>query len=74
MAKYEYRICDRCKKQISSGLDDSLQDQIDREYFGKDICPSCDLDIKLAQAIATTATIEGKSQREIAAQWLSLYE
>lgn len=73
MAKHEYRTCDRCKKQIG-GRDDRLQDQLDREYSGKDICPICDLDIKLAQAIAKSASISNQSLQEAAEQWLSLYD
>jgi hypothetical protein len=46
------RFCDRCQKKILTSRDDALQDTIDREYPGRDICPSCDISIKLAASTA----------------------
>lgn len=54
MSRGLVRFCDRCNKQIYI-WDQKLQDTIDREYRGyknKDICPECDLDIKLAESLA----------------------
>lgn len=67
------KVCDRCKQPIST-WDERLQDQIDREYLGKDICPSCDADIKMAESIARQAAISGKKPIEVAYEWLKQYD
>lgn len=74
MAKHTYRTCDKCKQPIKEGWDDRLQDQIDREYLGKDICPNCDGDIKMSESIARQAAISGKKPGEVAQEWLRKYE
>lgn len=66
------RICDRCKQPIST-WDERLQDQIDREYY-QDICPSCDSEIKLAEALARAASISGKKPVDVAREWLNRYD
>ena len=71
--KTSIRLCDRCKRPIHI-YDERLQEQIDQEYLGKDICPSCDADIKMAEAIARQASISGKKPIEIAKEWLAKYE
>lgn len=67
------RICDRCHQPIST-RDEMLQDQIDREYLGKDICPSCDVSIKLAESAMRQAAISGKQPGEVVRDWLKRYE
>lgn len=67
------RTCDRCKQAIST-WNEMLQDQIDREYLSKDICPNCDADIKMAESIARQAAISGKKPIEVAKEWLNKYD
>lgn len=66
------RTCDRCNAPILPG-NDMLQDTIDREYQGNDICPNCDITIKMAQGIITQATIQGRSPKEILKEMLGVY-
>lgn len=72
-AEMKGRFCDRCKQPIYT-WNELLQEKIDQEYTGKDICPNCDVDIKMAEAIARQASISGKSQLEVAKEWLKQYE
>jgi len=43
--------CDRCQNKIST-FNERILDIIEKEYFGKDICPDCDLEIELARSCA----------------------
>lgn len=67
------RFCDRCKNPIPV-WDEMLQDTIDREYQGQDICPNCDGQIKTSEAVARQAAITGKSHAQIAKEWLNQYQ
>lgn len=66
------RACDRCGKPLTV-WNEALQDQIDSEYPGKDICPDCDLNIKLAQSCAATDTIKGLKPGTSAQRMLEKY-
>ena len=72
MAKMLVRFCDKCKKEIPV-YDDKLQDTIDREYVGKDICPNCDLDIKLVQSLAKSDLINNVEPGTALKKMLQMY-
>ena len=67
------KTCDICKQQIPIH-DEKAQDMIDSEYPGKDICPSCYLDLELAAATSKSALMHGISNKEAAQRWLAVYE
>lgn len=66
------RFCDKCKKEIAV-YDDKLQDTIDREYVGKDICPNCDLDIKLIESLARCDVINNDKPGTALKKMLQMY-
>jgi hypothetical protein len=71
--KVQSRICDRCKRELPA-FDQALQDAIDEEYPGNDICCHCDLDIKLYQGGAKQDLIHGWEQGAALKKLLARYE
>jgi DNA-directed RNA polymerase subunit RPC12/RpoP len=72
-AEMKIRVCDRCKKKILTH-DEFLQDEIDAKYMGHDICPECDIQITMMEAVARESAISGKSQKQILHEWLAMYQ
>lgn len=58
------RICDICGKEIPV-FNQKLQDVIDQEYLGKDVCPICDGNIKLNQALIRDSIISNSSPQDV---------
>lgn len=73
MVKEIVRRCDRCNQQIKTS-DERLQDSIDQDFPGKDICPACAGEIDLAGVVARRAALEGRSPKDVLADWLKLYD
>lgn len=67
-------FCDRCNQEIVSVGQDDAQDFIDNLYYPKDICLKCDGTIQVRQIIARDSAISGKSEKQVAEEWLSMYE
>lgn len=66
------RLCDKCGQPISE-WDEKLQDEIDRTYPNRDICPNCDQEIQIGKAANEQAVVEGVPVGVVLARWLSLY-
>jgi hypothetical protein len=71
------RVCDRCSADIKlEGVRDDIADFLLDEYPGRDICPSCDLQIVLESSCAARDVEEnlprGTSIRKVFEMYLNL--
>lgn len=69
----EFIFCDRCEAPISYGVDDAVLDFLQRQYPGRDICPSCDGLIQLAGTLATEDALNGEIPGTVLKRMCHLY-
>ena len=66
------QICDRCKQSLDYD-NESLRDYLDREYFPRNICKSCDHQIFLSSALTTEDCLRNQPSGTALKKLLDIY-